>query len=242
MISDISLQQNRLRSTYVFALESSHYSNTSVLSPTARKIVMASPLRSPSLADLVASTVIDQFEALPQKYKPLQPMDTRFHNWIHLAGIVLTGLASEAKPKCVALGTGMKCLPMHKVAVAKGNVLHDCHAEIVALRAFNLFLIQEGKSLLQAGISDVLDHAKNETEGDEERFKQPLVIKPAVKIHLYCSEAPCGDASMELVMSRQKDASPWPMPRDMSAIDGTSDLLGRGYFSEIGVVRRKPGM
>ena len=55
---------------------------------------------------------------------------------------------------------------------------------------------------------------------------------------MYCSEAPCGDASMELIMAAQEDPTPWAVPQ---AVDGNSDALtGRGYFSELGVVRRKP--
>ncbi len=55
---------------------------------------------------------------------------------------------------------------------------------------------------------------------------------------MYCSEAPCGDASMELVMEAQEDATPWPIA---SHDDGSpTQLLGRGSFSQLGIVRRKP--
>jgi tRNA-specific adenosine deaminase 1 len=74
---------------------------------------------------------------------------------------------------------------------------------------------------------------------------QPFAIRDGVILHMYCSEAPCGDASMELTMAAQEDAAPWELPStkqksssDEPAADGT--LLGRGYFSQLGVVRRKP--
>lgn len=50
-----------------------------------------------------------------------------------------------------------------------------------------------------------------------------------------------GDASMELTMAAQDDASPWQS--QSPATDITSQdvpLLGRGFFSQLGIVRRKP--
>jgi tRNA-specific adenosine deaminase 1 len=52
---------------------------------------------------------------------------------------------------------------------------------------------------------------------------------------------------MELIMAAQEDATPWSLP--LTASDGPSTgetteslLHGRGYFSELGIVRRKPGI
>lgn len=44
---------------------------------------------------------------------------------------------------------------------------------------------------------------------------------------------------MELIMEAQEDASPWPVKVDEGG--QSSGMLGRGNFSELGVVRRKPG-
>jgi tRNA-specific adenosine deaminase 1 len=42
-------------------------------------------------------------------------------------------------------------------------------------------------------------------------------------------------------MDAQDDASPWSMPRDIEASDViTGALPGRAYFSQLGIVRRKP--
>jgi len=41
---------------------------------------------------------------------------------------------------------------------------------------------------------------------------------------------------MELIMAAQDDATPWAKPVDSDC----NGLAGRGYFSELGVVRRKP--
>ncbi|EGD84194.2 hypothetical protein H112_07882 [Trichophyton rubrum D6] len=63
---------------------------------------------------------------------------------------------------------------------------------------------------------------------------------------MYCSCAPCGDASMELCMAAQEDATPWELPvpelRNTGNPDGQQQVLlnGRAHFSILGAVRRKP--
>jgi len=47
----------------------------------------------------------------------------------------------------------MKCLPYSKIPHAKGIVLHDWHAEVLTLRAFNYFLIQECQDLARSSNS-----------------------------------------------------------------------------------------
>ena len=138
----------------------------------------------------------------------------------------------------------MKCLPASKVPQAKGSVLHDWHAEVLAIRCLNHFLLQECRALVSSGGSySTFLRRRREDEVTASCGLQPFTINENVRFHMYCSEAPCGDASMELVMRAQKDATPWPAPSALSP--GTEPqvglLKGRGYFSELGVVRRKPG-
>ena len=113
----------------------------------------------------------------------------------------------------------MKCLPATKVSDAKGRTLHDSHAEILAIRCLNHFLIQECKRQQSLYVA-------------RQDSNQPFGITPGTRFHMYCSEAPCGDSSMELTIRAQKDPTPWPVRHDA--------LMGRGYFSELGIVRRKP--
>lgn len=214
--------------------------------------------------------------------------------------------------RCATLATGMKCLTKQKVAsgALSGNVLHDCHAEMLALRAFNRFLLDECRILARKSEEDKSQDSRPASEAetvvewrrvkeeqhtddlegldgvkgghgklsssDEQTAKfdasgthgegarsrrdwtnQPFKIKATVKLHMYCSEAPCGDASMELTMAAQEDATPWTTPstsaantnvqehlaipeRDATGNPGTDTLYGRSYFSSLGVVRRKP--
>jgi tRNA-specific adenosine deaminase 1 len=138
----------------------------------------------------------------------------------------------------------MKCLPRSKIPQANGTVLHDWHAEVLAIRAFNRFLIQECASIVTLGsTSDYIEQRRSENKS--ENSSQLFTIAPEISIHMYCSEAPCGDASMELTMQAQDDPTPWDLPVQATN-DKTLDtvetvLKGRGYFSELGIVRRKPG-
>ncbi|KAF2199111.1 hypothetical protein GQ43DRAFT_465078 [Delitschia confertaspora ATCC 74209] len=147
---------------------------------------------------------------------------------------------------CVSLGTGMKCLPSSKIPLANGTVLHDWHAEILALRAFNRFLVDECLRL----VSDppcpshfIRQRSPHEITPHE---YQLFAIKDDVEIHMYCSEAPCGDASMELVMAAQEDPTPWTatppsIPSSTTEAEkGLYLLRGRGHFSHLGAVRLKP--
>ncbi|KNG51049.1 trna-specific adenosine deaminase [Stemphylium lycopersici] len=130
------------------------------------------------------------------------------------------------------------------------NVLHDWHAEVVAIRAFNRFLLDECL-LISSPPYPTSDFIKQ--PDTEEHASQPFAIRDDVSIHMYCSEAPCGDASMELTMAAQEDATPWtseaPTIQALTSSspgvqseneNSASALRGRSNFSHLGVVRAKP--
>ena len=171
----------------------------------------------------------------------------------------------------------MKCLPRSKVEQAEGNVLHDSHAEVLAVRAFNRFLVEECQDLAYGGLGrgsrwlrwrlagglhwnyeEAVGERRQSQSNDTgmeilERGKeagvlgaleagpheQPFCLRDDISIHMFASEAPCGDASMELTMAEQEDATPWTPPSDTQAAD-EEDMLGRGHFDRLGIVRRKP--
>ena len=133
----------------------------------------------------------------------------------------------------------MKCLPLSKISEAQDYVLHDWHAEILVLRAFNHFLLQECLRMTHSPEHDSSVLQWRHRNSDSVSCA-PFTIRDDVEFHMYCSEAPCGDASMELVMEAQEDASPWPIESHMNSEQSLA-LLGRGDFSKLGIVRRKPG-
>ena len=190
-----------------------------------------------TLEDRVVLAILGKFHALPAKSKP-RKCTTAIQEWVPLSGIVAVG--EDKGISCLALGTGMKCLPNSKRPLLEsGTVLHDSHAEILTIRAFNHFLLQECHQLASCSNykSPILDWRQAPEMSDFKDF-QPFTIREGLKILMYCSEAPCGDASMELVMEAQDDPTPWPMT--VSEEGATPNLLGRGSFSQLGVVRRKP--
>lgn len=147
----------------------------------------------------------------------------------------------------------MKCLPQEKVEAANGNVIHDSHAEILALRAFNRFVLDECRGLARGGDeSDWIrwrDGQRGTGEdgggvnGEAKRLDPPFEMQEDTTIHLYISEAPCGDASMELTMRAQADPSPWTSsvpPPTTNDTPSPPPMLGRGHFDQLGIVRRKP--
>jgi tRNA-specific adenosine deaminase 1 len=147
----------------------------------------------------------------------------------------------------------MKCLPATKLCQARGNVLHDWHAEVVAMRAFNRFLLDELRLQSKPPYAPSPFIQLREPSERTEAEHQPFAIKDGVEIHMYCSEAPCGDASMELVMNAQEDATPWTTapatirsatdlqeePSEGLASD-LGALRGRSNFDHLGAVRLKP--
>ncbi|CEL09144.1 hypothetical protein ASPCAL12284 [Aspergillus calidoustus] len=169
---------------------------------------------------------------------------------------------------CYCQGTGAKCLSASRIPHCKGLVLHDCHAEILAMRAFNFWLMSECHSVLAQEAQSV-EYTNRHTNDSASPYIQrrqadisnanikrgpepPFEIQPDVRIYMYCTCAPCGDASMELCIAAQDDPTPWAIPAPETEPDNTpSDtnnestratplLSGRGDFSKLGIVRRKP--
>ena len=149
----------------------------------------------------------------------------------------------------VSLATGTKSLPVSALPKCKGLILHDCHAEILALRGFNYWLFCEMKRVLTVDQYDSPWVQLCTPSNDASSCHRPFRLKPGVEISLFSTEAPCGDASMELLMATAQaagqDISPWPTPSlDTESAPSLSQPAlpppGRGFFSQLGALRRKP--
>ncbi|KAH8654602.1 adenosine deaminase/editase [Tricladium varicosporioides] len=197
-------------------------------------------------SDAIADAVLRTFDSWEKKRKPLIRSDGK-REWVPLSGIVAQG---NGNLTCLAAATGMKCLPQKHISHAQGVVLHDWHAEILAIRSFNRFLLEECYTLASSkhNTSDYVRRRK--VEERTERDFQPFALKEEFSLHMYCSEAPCGDASMELTMAAQEDSTPWslrpvnvkipPISEPSTTTSEQPILHGRSYFSQLGIVRRKP--
>ncbi|PMD27891.1 hypothetical protein NA56DRAFT_696909 [Hyaloscypha hepaticicola] len=193
--------------------------------------------------DAIAEAVLKEFEKWPAKRKPLMRSDG-VREWVPLSGIVAQD--KHGQLTCLAAATGMKCLPQNKISQARGVAIHDWHAEILAIRSLNRVLLDECHELAKTyDESNRFIRRRNREETTENHF-QPFALNDEISLHMYCSEAPCGDASMELIMASQEDSTPWDLPSLSTNSPFTNSskpsslLHGRGHFSALGQVRGKP--
>lgn len=137
---------------------------------------------SPEFANAIATACIQKWKSLPRKGKP------ESHQWTVLAGIVLVVQNRDSIELQVAsLGSGTKAVGSPDYP-SNGEIVLDCHAEVLARRAFQLyhvlvhinlhsrFLLKQiaadgGKYLVQQG----------------KRWR----LVEGVSVHMYVSQAPC---------------------------------------------------
>lgn len=202
-----------------------------------------------SAAEQAAALALEIFHNLPRKYKP-RDLPSGAREWTPLSAIILSkvdGSSSEHNFKVVSLATGTKSLPVLALPKCHGRVLHDCHAEILAIRGFNYWLLRETKWMVQNpdhdsewlrftdGISINDDEDAREGAVSPSR-NHPIALRSDVRISLFSTTAPCGDASMDILVRSSSDAHPWP---EENIVPGSLPL-GRGHFSLLGHLRRKP--
>ena len=96
----------------------------------------------------------------------------------------------------------MKCLPASKLPQANGVALHDWHAEVLAMRAFNHFVLEECRRLAASDeyTSDFLSRRSDadisEQADGHPQTSHPFIWRQDVTLHMYCSEAPCTHISL----------------------------------------------
>ena len=108
-----------------------------------------------------------------------------------LAGIVMMRgssgegvVSSDVGGEVVALATGTKCISGESISEA-GLAVNDCHAEVIARRAFLRFLYAQ-LTICSKG---------QETASIFERAASGIFrLKTGISFHMYISTAPCGDA------------------------------------------------
>ncbi|KAJ2911064.1 hypothetical protein GGI21_000233 [Coemansia aciculifera] len=196
----------------------------------------------PTLADQIAKCVIDSYCALPKRGKPTSKGLGK-EEWTVLAGFVIEDTRKESSQrfKCVALGTGLKCLHSGQLRTF-GDTVHDSHAEIVARRALLVHLMNELRQAmtptLAAGPPQLF-----ERQPDSSRYR----LAKHLRVHLYTSQCPCGDATVESLKTAEDDDTAddesGPSHSKRRRIDGEGDGVIRGHqsFSSLGTLRLKPG-
>lgn len=167
--------------------------------------------------DKVASIVLEQYRILPAKGKPLV-RSNGVKEWTVLAGVVVE---RGGQWECTALATGLKAMPEKVISGCGGTILHDMHAEVLALRGFNRWLLAQAASLRAP--------AENwwvERSSKSGKFK----ARENMRVFLYVSAPPCGDASMSLFAGETWASRP----------EGLL-IRGRNHFDCLGYIRTKPG-
>ncbi|KAL1946734.1 hypothetical protein VTO73DRAFT_14838 [Trametes versicolor] len=145
-------------------------------------------------------------------------------------------LRTAEQLKVVSLGTGSKCLPAERLPKS-GDALHDSHAEVLARRGAIRWLLEETARVC----SEDSDYASPWlVRGADGRF----MLREAVRLDMYISTVPCGDASTRYLASFQdaemaalKDSVARPEP----PAHASSTARGRDNYSLYGVMRTKPG-
>ncbi|KUF83120.1 Double-stranded RNA-specific adenosine deaminase [Phytophthora nicotianae] len=144
---------------------------------------------SPAIASSVARAVLQWFESNSQCQKKVPPLE-----WTVLAGIVLRSPSSDAESsdtfRVLAAATGNKCLGRRDLN-ADGLVVNDCHAEVLARRAFLRYLYAEALFWQNNGLE-----SSDQSIFERHSTSHRLVLKPQHSLHLFISEAPCGDAAI----------------------------------------------
>ncbi|NXC38836.1 ADAT1 deaminase, partial [Penelope pileata] len=144
-------------------------------------------------ADEIAALCYRHYRArLPRRGKPDPSRE-----WTALAAVVKVEPAAEGEDpaapgslrvamEVVALGTGTKCIGQNKMRKS-GDILNDSHAEVVAKRSFQRYLLHQ--MCLAASYQQCSIFVPGTETG---KWK----LKPNIIFIFFCSHTPCGDASI----------------------------------------------
>ncbi|XP_018411371.1 PREDICTED: tRNA-specific adenosine deaminase 1 [Nanorana parkeri] len=140
----------------------------------------------------IAALCYNHYRAkLPKQGQP----DTN-REWTLLAAVVQveTAQGKDCTKKVVALGTGTKCIGQSRLSKT-GDILQDSHAEIIAKRSFQRYLLHQ----LSLALTKTQDSVF--VPGNESR---KWTVRAGVCFVFFTSHTPCGDASI-IPMSPPED-------------------------------------
>lgn len=138
-----------------------------------------------SMANKIGNAVHSKLiEILPSRNDPSK--DTVF------SGIVLTDENNPEWHQVVCVTTGTKVIRAQNMET-NGKTVHDFHAEILAKRCFRLFLYRQIEKY----------HDGNRSLLEKSDRSNKLRIKKGIKVNLFISTAPCGDARVFTVEEKE---------------------------------------
>ena len=135
-----------------------------------------------AFADCIAGCAIEAFERLSAE------AGLKYRQTVVAAVVCVRREAgSEPSFRAVSLGAGTKFLRAAQIREdVEGARVRDCHAEVLARRAFQRYLHVQLLACMRGQPSVMLP-----PERPGERFR----LAPGVSFHLYSSSQPCGNAS-----------------------------------------------
>lgn len=195
------------------------------------------------LADRISEIIVNNFNGLNIKSGKPTVRSNGVQEWTVLAGLVAliynTNDTEDPEIYPITIATGVKALPNRFREFSEGAMVHDLHAEILAIRLFNWFLLDECSKLVDRDIA----HVSKIIERNEcSEFK----LKDGIKLALLVTEPPCGDASISYLTDTLDDKEPWKedIANSRKRQKLNSDVAvvrGRTNFDKKGIVRTKPG-
>ena len=186
-----------------------------------------------ALGERISIEVNKAYRELNASCKPIV-RSNGVKEWTVLAGVVAVDRMTN-KLRLISIATGVKALPDFLLVRSGGRMVHDCHAEILALRAFNTVLLRQISELAE-------DPALEQDLVVRSSLTRSYAIRDNWELALYISTLPCGDASMEL-LTADEDGATIQDDDPIQFIDPSikSIVRGRLNYSKRGIVRTKPG-
>ncbi|SPO32126.1 related to tRNA-specific adenosine deaminase 1 [Ustilago trichophora] len=189
------------------------------------------------IASLVQSTYLNTIP--PRGAKPGTKSNGRIE-WSVLAGYILSYTTPDhTHPQyaLISLATGLKCLPYTSLP-PNGDVLHDQHAEVLARRGARLWLLQRLEHEVKSStIGEGFRFFERTARKGENESERKWKLRQGVKLHLYVSTLPCGDASNNL-LEFQRAAQDQiagrmdvPTPAELLALHSTTKNTSYGASS-----------
>ena len=145
--------------------------------PVQPMAVVHQPLSRPTFADTIAAACHRLYDQLCKNVLYAQSSTDV------VAGIIVQDGASGSA-QIVAMGSGSKCISSHCLS-DNGSAVQDCHAEVLARRAFMRYLYSQVEKTLSHDTASILERVES----------SKIRLKSTVCIHLYISTPPCGDAT-----------------------------------------------
>ncbi|SCW02945.1 LAFE_0F17744g1_1 [Lachancea fermentati] len=186
-----------------------------------------------TLANQISAIVNEHYYKLKPTGKPIT-RSNGVPEWTVLAAVVAIDQFTN-KLRLISLATGVKATPDAELRRSNGRILHDCHAEILSLRAFNAVLLEHMYRIRTEGSSEFSDLL------EESEDKKLFRIKKNYSFALYISKVPCGDSSMNILEDDDANESLEQFSCQYVDSNNRTLLRGRSNYKKKGFVRTKPG-